>query len=224
MDGRAQRKGKYIQKCKYEIITCKKCSKRIWQCKIDKHLSSECPARQYKCVYCSRVGKYNYITRDHLNECINLPIPCPIAGCTERIRRCNLDEHKLTCPQRLVFCTFNTIGCTAKVKYCDLAAHNNENASQHLDLAVTEINIQKQQITDLKALTNLKSHDWNEIINKIMDAELNKVNDSCYAMQKLHKESNTFLNQKLDKIHTKHKIIAMIVCVIAGMIIICMIT
>ena len=150
---------------------------------------------------------YHYITGDHLNECPDLSVPCPVPDCTKHIKRCDLDEHKITCPQRLVPCTFKGIGCKSEVKLGNLQAHDNENIGQHLALAVTKINTQEQEITDLKeSLRKVYDYLYQEVKNvkdqvKSHEESLSKVNNLSHGEVQSVKDQVKSQGESLNKVY-----------------------
>ena len=157
--GELQHIGRHLDKCQYETVGCtnEQCSTKIQRHDLTKHLET-CLYRQFECSYCQMKDTYLFIKGDHHKSCTELPIPCPITDCTRMIKRCDLDEHKKNCPHRLVDCEYKEIGCDSRVKYCNIKAHDDENISKHLALAVAIVSTQKQDIVELNnQLQSLKS-------------------------------------------------------------------
>lgn len=47
-----------------------------------------------------------------------------------------LKLHEQSCPHRLVPCEYASVGCQAKVEFCDVARHNRDSQAAHLALAM----------------------------------------------------------------------------------------
>ena len=72
-------------------------------------------------------------------EIENLLVKCPNTGCGA-VRRCHVDEHTRTlCPHAIVSCKYMGIGCAAKLKKKDMAAHE-EDIKLHFQMALETTN------------------------------------------------------------------------------------
>ena len=102
------------------------------------HLEVKCPNRSHKCPHCGVEGKHCDITTSHLESCTKLEVPCPNEGCNDRLPRCDIPEHRKTCPLELVACKYSTIGCEDKLLRNELKDHE-DNDQLHLHIAMETI-------------------------------------------------------------------------------------
>ena len=133
-----------LNECKEDNETIKLLRKDI-----EAHKKEVCPRRQYKCLHCQESGEYRERTTTHLEECPKMKIPCPNDGCDEKIKRCDILEHRQECLYEEVSCKYTNIGCKKKFLRKDLEDHHND-SQQHLQLAIDEVNQQKTTIETLK--------------------------------------------------------------------------
>ena len=94
-------------------------------------------------------SSYQERTTRHLEECPKMKIPCPNDVCEEEIERCDISQHRQKCLYEGVSCKYINIGC--KKMFCrkDLENHHND-SQQHLQLAIDEVNQQKETIKKLE--------------------------------------------------------------------------
>lgn len=99
---------------------------------LDRHLTTECSLRQYKCEYCGHEDTYRKMMNihditdenqyrqisirikqffgfktpqhSHYDICPEFPLSCPNECGTENIKRKNMDSHRSECPQERVQC------------------------------------------------------------------------------------------------------------------------
>ena len=118
--------------CKYVLLPCSlTCGKQILRCELKQHLTEECPLRTCKCEYCGYSSTYEDVTTTHYSDCPNYPITCPNSCTEETLQRSSLDHHLLTCPDEVVSCSFNEIGCDERMKRRCLQQHIEANVMHH---------------------------------------------------------------------------------------------
>ena len=118
--------------CKYVLLPCSlTCGKQILRCELKQHLTEECPLRTCTCEYCGFSSTYKDVTATHYSDCPNYPITCPNSCTEETLKRSNIDHHLLTCPDEVVSCSFNEIGCEERMKRRCLQQHIEANVIQH---------------------------------------------------------------------------------------------
>ena len=82
----------------------------------------DCPKSPWKCEYCSYEARLES-KEGHYSDCSKYPLPCPNKCETLNISRCEVEKHRLVCPQQVVDCVFVSSGCTSKVPRCDVEKH-----------------------------------------------------------------------------------------------------
>ena len=120
------------KECKFVLLSCpRSCGKQIFRHVLEQHLSEECPLRTYACEYCNHSSTYDDITTKHRSTCPDYPVDCPNLCSEAKLKRSNLDQHLLTCPDEIVSCSFNEIGCEERIKRQCLQRHIEANVMQH---------------------------------------------------------------------------------------------
>ena len=143
--------------CKFVLLHCSlACGKQLLRCELKEHLTEECPLRTCTCEYCDYSSTYKDITTTHYSDCPNYPIVCPNSCTEEMLKRSSLDCHLLTCPNQVVSCSFNEMGCEDKMKRRCLQQHIEANVIQHQMMMFDALkNVKKENETlkgDVKVL------------------------------------------------------------------------
>ena len=120
---------------------CSDGNRSVWVLRkdLETHLKEKCPYRNHQCPHCGEEDRYRDITTSHLEICDKLVVPCPNEGCSETLPRCDIPEHRQTCPMEVVACKYSAIGCEEKQLRKDLEDHEKSNDQLHLDIAMTTI-------------------------------------------------------------------------------------
>ena len=125
-------KDKIDGECKFVLLPCSLvCGKQILRCKLKEHLTEECPLRTCVCEYCDYSSTYKDVTTTHYSDCPNYPIICPNSCTEEKLKRSSLNHHLLTCPNEVVACSFNEMGCEERIKRRCLQQHIEANVIYH---------------------------------------------------------------------------------------------
>ncbi len=115
---------------------------------LQQHLTHECVKRQVNCEHCQERDTFEFITGEHLEECLHVPINCP-KGCQEQdVTRHTLDEHTLVCEMEPVLFPFHELGCKQMILRKDMENHNETNVQQHLILTMTMGTITSKTLRD----------------------------------------------------------------------------
>ena len=102
------------------------------------HLKEKCRNRNYQCLHCGEEGKHCDITTSHLQTCPKLVIPCPNDGCSEKLQRCMIPDHRNVCLCQAVPCKYSKIGCSETPPRNKLKDHEQDN-QLHLHIAMETI-------------------------------------------------------------------------------------
>ena len=136
--------------CEYALIPCSlSCGSQLFRHKLNEHVSNACRLRPYACNFCSYSSTYEEIAK-HLHKCPEYPLLCPNACIKEKFKRGDLEKHLLTCPNKLVLCSFSEVGCTESMKRCDLQQHMESSWLQHQLMMCNEFKQLKKQNEMLK--------------------------------------------------------------------------
>ena len=152
---------------------------------MDKHLSEECPKREYECPHCFETGEYQEMTSEHLEECEYIEIPCPNEGCDKRIKRKDIYEHYRTeCEFEPDYCRYANIGCKVKVIRKDLEEHEND-IQLHLKCAIDKVSELEETVVDLDSSVQ-------ELDERVDDKE-QELQDTTSMLQNMIKQQENVL-------------------------------
>ena len=121
------------ENCPLEPVVCSACKIEVIRKEMNEHSLSECPKRSTKCKYCHRIGPYDDITGQHVNECEEFPVGCP-RKCkgSEQLKRKNMRNHAEVCPLEPVQCPYSEVGCKPHLVRKDLNSHLKSNLDSHM--------------------------------------------------------------------------------------------
>ena len=154
-------------------------------------------------------------------DCIFMRSPCPHAGCPEIMSKNHLDAHadvckfKIitcecgeaikagemsshlgeSCRFRLVDCPFKSIGCTKRIRACELEQHITEDMAAHLLLAVGQINTHKDELIGLRGsleVLQAENQALAHVINQQKDNFSVKISNLDAQVTKVDKELGDF--------------------------------
>ena len=150
-------KDKSDGECKFVLLPCSlTCGKQLLRCELKEHLTEECPLRTCVCEYCDYSSTYKDVTTMHYSDCPNYPIVCPNSCTEEKLKRSSLDHHLLTCPDEVVSCSFNEMGCENMMKRRCLQQHIEANVIHYQQMMFDALkNVKKENEAlkdDIKAL------------------------------------------------------------------------
>ena len=129
-----------IVKCLHERFGCKEVIKR---CELNNHCSNECLNKEVSCEHCLNKIVYRNLNR-HYEECLEFPLLCP-NSCGANLIRKRTDSHIETdCPNTIVKCLHEKVGCKEVIKRCEL---NNHCSNECLNREVSCEHVQRLQPT-----------------------------------------------------------------------------
>ena len=130
----------HLSKCGYAKVRCKnKCKQYVMRHNISNHLQNQCPMREYQCPKCKEKGKYQTITTDHLEVCLEHDITCPNPGCGVGFKRKEKIPHLSTCQKERIKCDYSKIGCAHESCRDEMAEHISGSTEHHLKLAMQQL-------------------------------------------------------------------------------------
>ena len=146
-----------MTKCDFTMTPCPNECKdaneviiKYFRKKLEEHVSSECPGREYQCQDCGLKDKYRVITGPHEDECEKKMVSCVNKECDSVLERGCVQEHvQLSCNYTEVSCEYASLGCGEKRIRLEMKAHEKDH-KHHLSLAtnmVTKLSKQGLQVT-----------------------------------------------------------------------------
>ena len=124
--------------CEYHVVMCiNRCGQEMERRYCDKHIRDECQMRPYHCPYCPWYsGTYQKVVREHLKDCSSYPLDCPNSCGVQDVKRGSLSSHLAVCPEEVVPCRYQSLGCKCKLPRKQMKQHL-EDKSSHLEIAMT---------------------------------------------------------------------------------------
>ena len=123
--------------CEYQLVQCgNKCGAEMERRKVEKHKKDHCELRMYECPYCYRhKDTYKKVTSEHFKECRSFPLDCPNNCGKKGIRRGDMSSHLALCPEEVVPCRYQSLGCKVRLPRKHIEDHL-KNKDTHLDIAM----------------------------------------------------------------------------------------
>ena len=147
--------------CPNEIVECtnkkqssEPCGAKIQRCDLTVHKTQLCQWRIVKCRHCNEEGYHNEITGIHLEECVDLELPCGNNGCPVKIKRQLMTQHHDECPKQTIACQYRFAGCEEKFTRESTQDHNKEFIQLHLDKAMVKLSEALSSIEELQSTDN----------------------------------------------------------------------
>ena len=146
---------KHLDKCDHALVPCPNECKvvahivKVRRKDLKVHLKDNCPNRSYECPHCKLEGKHHDITTSHRAICPKVAVTCPNTHCGERIKRCDMANHRKECPFQVVPCKYSKIGCGEKRIRKKVKYHENRTAS-HFHLAMETVGKLKEKLTQFE--------------------------------------------------------------------------
>ena len=126
--------------CGYQLVQCgNKCGAEIERREVEKHEKDHCELRMYECPYCPTWFRYQdtykKVTSEHFKECFCFPLDCPNNCGKKGIRRGDMSFHLPACPEEVVPCRYQSLGCKVRLPRVQMEVHLKEKDT-HLDIAM----------------------------------------------------------------------------------------
>ena len=131
-------------------------NKHILRKDLTDHLANECINRSYSCKYCGKTDTYEIIEfhyRQCLEYPVPCPnVRCQVSN----IKRKDLDDHRKKCPEELVECPFAEAGCKERVRRCQFDDHMTSNIQNHLVTLMGAYKDVKRRLEELEGKPKAK--------------------------------------------------------------------
>ena len=159
--------------CGYQLVQCpNKCGEEMERRDIKKHRKNDCELREYLCPYClpwpPYHSTYKNVTTVHFEECGGFPLDCPNCG-EKGIRRMDMPSHLAACPEQVVPCRYQSLGCKARLPRKQMEQHMKDKDT-HLEIAMATTT----EIVDELNRVKTESREAMDKLQKQVDALLEK--------------------------------------------------
>ena len=117
--------------CLYSQRVCPKCQELIDRCGMVNHQENECLQRDYQCKHCNYEGSYDDVMRAHMPECTYCPQTCPNhcgVTCERANMDQHLDE---ICEEQYLPCEYEYAGCEDKFRRKNRDDHMSRYMNDH---------------------------------------------------------------------------------------------
>ena len=169
------KKEKREGECQYEEVKCRheKCQETKQRRYLGDHEDKECLQRPFKCQYCSGIGTFLSITKDHYEECSQYPVTCPNKCVSTNMPRGSLTAHvNRECPLQPVDCVFSWAGCNDKPLRKDVHVHTAD--TKHMTLLAVACGQLKKENEQIKEEMTKEKKEMSDKI-KTMTREVEKL-------------------------------------------------
>ena len=195
--------------CEYIDIECpNKCKQAVQKCEMTKHLTNDCPKRDFYCQHCNFRATHEVVCDTHWPECKNYPVQCPNACMVGAVERGDLDDHLKQCSLQEVECEFSYAGCNERLERQHMERHMQESTQKHLAMmsAATlrmsrefEQKLQEQR-EEFRGFLERKERETAELLQKkdeALDQKLREKDEKITAVQTQLQKKDKELDQKL---------------------------
>ena len=167
--------------CGYQLVECpKKCGEKMERRTTEKHKKDNCELRQYICPYCSNMSSssgivipyrntYKNVTTVHFKVCAGFPLDCPNNCGEKRFRRRDMPSHLAVCPEQVVPCRYQSLGCKARLPRKQME-HHMKDKDTHLEIAMATTTEIVGELNRVKT----KHEEVTDKLQKQVDAVLKK--------------------------------------------------
>ena len=122
--------------CGYQLVQCgNKCGAEIERRDVDEHEEDYCELRMYECPDCCFEDTYQKISSEHFKVCPFFPIDCPNNCGKKEIIRQYMSSHIYTCPEEVVPCRYQSLGCKVRLPRKQMTDHLKDKDG-HLELSL----------------------------------------------------------------------------------------
>ena len=194
--GDLMRADEHIQECLFLIVPCTNiCGETMQRRFLNNHLMRTCSRRSHQCPHCKLQGEYCTIMgSEHLDRCPDLKITCTI--CDKDVKRRMMEVHKRACQIEPVPCQYQHVGCSARPRRQDIPQHNLEAMGNHLQLAISFIAKQRQEIAQKDQEIAHKDDKIKQQCQEIAQKDKKIAEHQC---QKIKQESEKEQHKKIDQ-------------------------
>ncbi|XP_076584050.1 TNF receptor-associated factor 5 [Chaetodon auriga] len=141
----------HLRSCQYEQLQCCNpgCRAALQRRYLQEHLTNTCPHRTEPCPHCQQPHRLSLL-QDHVqNSCPEVEVDCP-NGCSQKVPRHKLMEHRESCPEVHVNCLYKRFGCCVQDKRGKVKLHEDASVSQHMLLVLRSNTHLEQQVEVLQ--------------------------------------------------------------------------
>uniref|UniRef100_A0AAQ6AGW5 TNF receptor-associated factor n=1 Tax=Amphiprion ocellaris TaxID=80972 RepID=A0AAQ6AGW5_AMPOC len=141
----------HLRSCQYEQLQCTNpgCRMVLQRRYLHEHLTNTCPHRSEPCPRCRQLLQFSLI-QDHMqSSCPEVEVDCP-NGCSQKIPRHKLTEHRDSCPEVHTDCSYKKFGCSVQGTRGNVRLHEDTAVNHHMLLVLRSNAHLEQQVEVLQ--------------------------------------------------------------------------
>nr|WMV84500.1 TNF receptor-associated factor 5 transcript variant 1 [Larimichthys crocea] len=140
----------HLSSCPYEQLQCFNvgCRAALQRRHLQEHLSSTCPHRTEPCPHCQQPLPLSLIQDHVLTSCPDVEVHCP--SCSQKLPRHKLKEHRDSCPEVQVSCSYQRFGCCVQGQRARVKLHEDAAVNHHMLLVLKSNTHLEQQVEVLQ--------------------------------------------------------------------------
>ncbi|XP_040001095.1 TNF receptor-associated factor 5 isoform X2 [Xiphias gladius] len=137
----------HLRSCQHEQLQCTNpgCRAVLQRRCLQEHLTNTCLHRTEPCPHCGQPHRLSLI-QDHVQStCPDVEVDCP-SSCSQKVPRHKLTEHRESCPEVHVFCSYKKFGCSVQDKRGKVKLHEDAGVNHHMLLVLRSNTNLEQQV------------------------------------------------------------------------------
>ena len=196
--------------CEHVDIECpNKCKQAVQKREMTKHLTNDCPKRDFYCQHCNFRATYEVVCDTHWPECKNYPVQCPNACMVGAVERGDLEDHLKQCSLQEVECEFSYAGCNERLERQHMERHMQESTQKHLAMmsAATlrmsrefEQKLQEQR-EEFRGFLERKERETAELLQKKVEELDQKLREKDEQIEEQFQRKDRETRQQLQRQH-----------------------
>lgn len=150
----------HLRSCQYEQLQCCNpgCETVLQRRYLQEHLTNTCPHRLEPCLHCQQPHRLS-LMQDHVqNSCPETEVDCP-NNCSQKVPRHKLTEHRDSCPEVHVACSYQRFGCSVQDKRAKVKLHEDAAVNHHMLLVLRSNTHLEQQVEVLQEEAQLRQQE-----------------------------------------------------------------
>ena len=161
--------------CDFVTIVCpQECGATIERGDLHEHLEADCYISWTECTYCGSTIPTDSVDSHVDSVCPQYELACP-NQCGQMVERIDIDAHRQTCPNELIPCNFKSSGCTQPIKRCEIEEHLQKNQVQHsllmFNYLYKDLNKMKEQLEESQVVMKSQSEQIQSLTKRVVAAE-----------------------------------------------------
>ncbi|XP_061582145.1 TNF receptor-associated factor 5 isoform X2 [Cololabis saira] len=141
----------HLRSCQHEPLQCSHpgCREVLQRRHLQEHLSSSCPHRREPCTHCRQPLQLSLLQEHMQSSCPEVQVECP-DGCSSKVARHKLTEHRESCSEVHTDCSYKPFGCSVQGKRGSVKKHEEVAVSHHMLMVLQSNTHLEQQVEVLQ--------------------------------------------------------------------------